>query len=249
MDLLMFNLAARPDLAPMLDEFPGAWPEFMYFDQISPLFYDMLVAEYAEFCLIAVDRSAPRRPVAKALSVPFHWPGDPAVDLPAGGYDEVILRATRDRSAGRAPNLVSPIEIAVQPDLRGRGIAGTMLDELRRNTARLGFASLVAPVRPNRKHEHPDTTVAEYATWTRDDGLPVDPWLRVHVRAGARVVGMAPRSMIIGGTLDEWRRWTGLPFDTTGAVQVPEALATVHCDVREGYAVYVEPNVWVHHRL
>jgi GNAT superfamily N-acetyltransferase len=248
-DLLVFNLAKRPDLAPMLDDFPGAWPEFMYYDRISRLFYDVAMAEYAEFCLIAVDRNALDRPVAKACSVPFHWSGDPAVDLPPGGYDEVILRSTQDRSASRAANMVSPVEIAVRPELRRQGIAGMMLDELRRNTLRLGFHSLVAPVRPSLKHEHPDTSLSEYITWTRDDGLPADPWLRAHLRSGARIVGVTPRSMVIAGTLDEWRRWTGLPFDTAGPVYVPEALVPVHCDVREGYAVYVEPNVWVHHRL
>lgn len=249
MDVHVFSLAERPELAPMLDDFSGAWPEFMYFDQISQLFYDGEVSEYAEFCLIAVDPGAPDRPVAKACGVPFHWTGDPDVDLPLGGYDEVILRATRDRLAGRAGNLFSPVEIAVQPALRGRGISRVMLAELKRAAARQGYRSVVAPVRPSRKHEHPDVPLAEYVAWTRDDGLPVDPWLRVHVRAGARIVGVTPRSMTVAGTLDEWRRWTGLPFNASGPVHVPEALVPVYCDVRAGYAVYVEPNVWVHHHL
>ena len=30
--------------------------------------------------------------------------------------------------------------------------------------------------------------------------------------------------MVIPGTLEEWREWTGLPFDTTGPVEVPKAL-------------------------
>ena len=72
-------------------------------------------------------------------------------------------------------------------------------------------------MRPNGK-----TDVAradgDYAFRTRDDGLPVDPWLRVHVRAGGRIDRVAPRSMGIPGTVEEWREWTGLPFDTTGPV-------------------------------
>ena len=42
---------------------------------------------------------------------------------------------------------------------------------------------------------------------------------------------------------------TGLPFDVTGPVVVPGALVPVHCDVDQDHAVYVEPNVWVHHRI
>ena len=82
----------------------------------------------------------------------------------------------------------------------------------------------------------------------REDGLPVDPWLRVHVRAGGRIEKVARRSMVVPGTVEEWREWTGLAFDKTGPVAVPRALVPVHCDVEHGTATYVEPNVWVVHR-
>ena len=83
---------------------------------------------------------------------------------------------------------------------------------------------------------------------TREDGLPADPWLRTHVQAGAQIIGVAPRSMVITGSLEQWRTWTGLPFDASGPVRVPGALVPVHCDVAADLAVYVEPNVWVRHR-
>ncbi len=54
--------------------------------------------------------------------------------------------------------------------------------------------------------------------------------------------------MTVSGPLDRWREWTGLPFDTEGPVEVAGALVPVHCSPAHGYAVYVEPNVWVRHR-
>jgi hypothetical protein len=60
---------------------------------------------------------------------------------------------------------------------------------------------------------------------------------------------VAPRSTTITGSLADWRSWTGLPFDATGPVSVPEALVPVFCDLDRDVATYVEPNVWVHHRL
>src|SRR5438045_3478948 len=90
---------------------------------------------------------------------------------------------------------------------------------------------------------------AAYVAWTGAGGVPYDPWLRVHARAGAHVVGVAACSMTIPGTLAQWRAWTDLPFDESGPVPVPHALAPVHCDVAADQAVYVEPNVWVHHQL
>lgn len=91
--------------------------------------------------------------------------------------------------------------------------------------------------------------MADYVALTRDDGLPVDAWLRAHVRAGAVLDSIAPTSMVITGTLEEWRSWTGLPFQSPGEVEVPGALVPVLCVPQHNYAVYVEPNVWMRHPL
>ena len=90
--------------------------------------------------------------------------------------------------------------------------------------------------------------IAEYAARTRPDGLPADPWLRVHVREGGQILKVCPVSMTIAGSLAQWRGWTGLPFDTSGPVAVPGALTPVEVSVEHDRAVYIEPNVWVRHR-
>ncbi len=148
------------------------------------------------------------------------------------------------------PDTVGAVEITVAGDHLGKGISGRMVEAMRENARALGHRELVAPVRPNAKHLRPDLPMTEYVRLTRaEDGLPEDPWLRVHVRAGGVVDSVAPVSMTVSGTLEQWREWTGLPFDTEGPVEVPGALVPVHCSVTHGYAVYAEPNVWVRHRL
>jgi GNAT superfamily N-acetyltransferase len=247
-DLLTATIAQRPDLAPLLGDF-NVWPMFMRQDPIGSLYYADPVGMYPEYVIVAVDRDEPGRLVAKGFCVPFSWDEDPSETLPEDGWDGVIIQATLDRLAGRRGNIVSALEISVRPDLRGAGVSAVMLEAMRANARSLGFSSLVAPVRANGKHLHPDMSIVDYAALRRDDGLPVDPWLRVHVRAGGTVVGVAARAMAIAGSLDEWRDWTGLPFDTTGPVAVPEALVPVLCDVEQGYASYTEPGIWVHHGL
>lgn len=120
---------------------------------------------------------------------------------------------------------------------------------LRQAARDVGLDVLCAPVRPTHKRLEPRTPIAVYAARTRADGLPFDPWLRAHVRAGGEIVGVAPTSWVVAGSLDEWLVWTGLPFDRSGAVEVPGALVPVECDVAADRVVYVEPNVWVLHRL
>jgi hypothetical protein len=45
------------------------------------------------------------------------------------------------------------------------------------------------------------------------------------------------------------KSWTGLEFERSGDAVVPGALVPIHVSLEQDHAVYVEPNVWVHHRL
>ncbi len=245
MDLQITTLAERPELEQQMWSMPDSWPTFMKQDPAANLFYPVVGTQYAEFVLVAVDRG-PGAVVARAFSVPFVLGGD---ELPDDGWDGVLWRAAAARRRGSSPDTVSALEITIRSDLQGKGLSAVMLDALRAQAARLGFSELLAPVRPNRKHLQPRTPMTDYAALRRKDGLPVDPWLRVHARAGGVIDKVAPRSMVVAGTLAEWRGWTGLPFDKTGDVEVPGALVPVHCDAVHGHAVYVEPNVWVRHSL
>ena len=235
-------LADRRELVEAMWNMPTSWPEFMRHDPIGGLFYGNVETRFAEYVLVAQDDAG--EVVACAYSVPFVL--EDAV-LPDNGWDFVIRNGLLASLRAQRANAISAVEIAVRPDRQGAGVSHEMLVALRDNAARRGFAELVAPVRPNGKadiHEPMST----YAFRVREDGLPVDPWLRVHVRAGGRIAKVARRSMVVPGTLEEWRDWTGMPFDKTGPVLVPDALAPVHCDVEHGVATYVEPNVWVVHR-
>jgi GNAT superfamily N-acetyltransferase len=246
--LQIVTMAARPELDPLSASMPDTWPEFMRWDHVAAFYFNAL-ENWSEFVLFAVDDGAPDVVLAKAYSIPFVMSlDDRRQALPPDGWDRVITWGWLDHRAGRTPNMVSAIEIALHPDHQGRGLSGQMVMAMRDNAARLGFADLVAPVRPNRKHREPTAPMSEYAFRTRADGLPADDWLRVHVRVGGVIEQIAPNSMTISGTLEQWRGWTGLPFDESGAVIVPGALVPVHVDLDHDVAVYVEPNVWIRHR-
>lgn len=250
MDLVVSTLAERPEAEPLLWELSHLWPAFIQHDPVGDLYYDEAATHYPEFVLLAWDRADPDRLLARGFSVPFAFGGDTGRDsLPPRGWDQVIQWAYADRLAGRSTTHVSALEILISEDARGTGLSGTMLAQMRENAAALGYTELVAPVRPNGKAADPHTPMAQYLTRIRPDGLPEDPWLRVHVRAGASVVGIAPASMTVAGSLDQWRDWTGLPFDSAGEVVVPGALLPVRCEPEHDRAIYSEPNVWVRHNL
>ena len=163
MDVLIATAAERP-VAPLLGDF-NPWPRFMLRgSRRVAVLRGRRDGPYPEFVLIAIDRDDPDHLVAKGYSVPFTWDDDPAVSLPEEGWDGVILSAALDRFAGRRGNLVSALDI-LRPcrSEEARDWADPMLAAMRDNAAALGFTSLVAPVRPNRKHLHPDLSIGAYA--------------------------------------------------------------------------------------
>lgn len=248
MELEITTLAERPELHDPMWGMLDTWEEFIVNDPVGWAYIGRIVGELPEYVLVATDPEG--KVVARAFSVPLAMDVAGRGELPAGGWDQVMLWAFSDLRHGRKPDTVSAIEITVATDRQGRGISGRMLAAMRDNVRRLGFDRFVAPVRPSAKSAEPRTLIDEYAYRTREaDGLPHDPWLRVHVRAGGVIERVAHTSMTVSGSLEQWRAWTGLPFDTTGEVEVPGALVPVHCEAERGYAVYVEPNVWVRHRL
>lgn len=249
MELKIVTLAERPDLLGELWAMPSLWPKFIGSDLVSNLGYAWMVKEIPEYVSLALDGDG--RVVARSFSVPFALSAEGRDGvLPQRGWDQVLAWAMLDRREGREPDTVSAIEISVAREHLGQGLSGRMLAAMRDAVRERGFTEVVAPVRPSAKHLEPRTPMAEYAYRTRpEDGLPHDPWLRVHVRAGGVVDSVAPVSMTISGSVEQWREWTGLPFDEDGTVEVPFALTPVRCEASHGYAVYVEPNVWVRHRV
>ncbi|MBQ1099301.1 N-acetyltransferase [Streptomyces sp. b94] len=241
------SLAERPEMLDRVREMADNWPAFAVEDLSGNAHYPRIAVELPEYVQFAEDEHG--EVVAHAHSVPFALHAEGRGTLPARGWGEVLVWAFGDLRRGVATDTVSAISVTVAPHAQGLGLSGRMLAAMRDNARARGFREVVAPVRPSAKHLEPHAPIEEYARRLRPDGLPHDPWLRVHARAGATLDSVAPASMTVSGSLDEWRHWTGLPFDTSGDVEVPGALVPVRCEPERGYAVYVEPNVWMRHPL
>jgi GNAT superfamily N-acetyltransferase len=249
MNLEIFCLRERPDLVPLIfsNHMDAIWPKFMQHDATAKLYFGQSVFNnYLDYAFAGlVDGEV----VGRAFSVPFALGIEGRTELPDGGWDQVIRWAHEDGIVGRAPTTMSALEIAFVPKARGRGNSLAMLDALKACARRKGFAEMFAPVRPNRKHLQPRLAMRDYIELKRSDGLPLDAWLRTHVRIGGSIVKIASCSMTIVGTIAEWSQWTGRTFKHSGEVEVEGALAPVLVSIEQDYAVYVEPNVWVRHPL
>lgn len=251
MSVELVPLSTRPDLIPAVfaPAMQRLWPECMLHDPVADLYFaEAAFARYLDFAYAILDPAQPGAPVGRSFSVPFHFGGD-RVELPDAGWDGVIRWAHEDWLAGRAANALSALEITLLPTHRGQGQSAVILQAMRRHAVAHGLGRLFAPVRPTAKHREPFLPMAEYLARRTAEGFSTDPWVRTHERIGGRVIKIAPTSMVIPGTLAEWRSWTGLPLDASGPVAIEGGLTPLHVSVEQDHAVYVEPNVWIEHPL
>jgi hypothetical protein len=224
------------------EELWRSWPEFMLHDDTADGRWGQLYERFGTFQIWGLDEATDEL-LIKVNCVPVALDPD---ELPADGWREA-LRAAIDDDA--TPTVLCALQILVAEQRRGTGLSNVALGEMRRVGAEHGFADLVAPVRPTLKARYPLVPAERYARWVRDDGLPFDPWLRVHARAGATLVGVCPSSMLVSGTVAEWEEWTGMAFPESHDYVVPEALVPVTISREDDLGLYVEPNVWMRHRL
>jgi hypothetical protein len=222
--------------------FRERWPEFVFHDEVPARYMGRVGRYFSRYDVMVLDEGAV---VAGGWGVPFAWDGGVA-DLP-DGYDGTLVRAVEGHEAGRRPTAFSFMAAAVATSHAKRGMAATVLGELSRRARADGIAHVVAPLRPTWKHRYPTVPMAEYATWTRPDGLSIDPWIRSHQRMGARILAPAARSMMIEGTVADWESWTDMLFPATRDYVVPDALNLVHIDRDQNRGTYVEENLWVQH--
>ena len=240
------SLAERPDLKTRHDETGGAaWPEFMLHDPVAIKNWYRLIDVFDD-CQLTILDGGDIAAVANAVPLSFDAAFE---DLPDRGVEWGVEKSLADHAGGVPPNTLMGVQVVVAGTYTGRGLSAIATGEMLALARRKKLASVIVPVRPNQKARFPLIPMEDYIAWRTEDGLPYDGWLRVHARAGGRIIRICPDSMRIPGSVAEWSEWTGLEFPGSGRYIIPGALTPVEIDIERDRGLYVEPNVWVVHDL
>ena len=241
MALVVLTAAEHPDLVERAwERTQDVLPEYNNHGDVLNRYWAGLTKHLPEFQFHLVEDG---EPIARGRAIPLRWDGT-LDDLP-DGIDGAIARGTDEGGA----NVLCALLIAVARSEQSRGLSQLALEAMTDIARRNGLRELIAPVRPSWKERYPLTPIERYAAWTRGDGLPFDPWMRVHARLGADLLRPEPQSLRITGTVAEWESWTGMVFPDSGEYVFPHGLATVAIDRDADRGAYWEPNVWMRHRL
>ncbi|KGP71782.1 hypothetical protein [Pontibacillus yanchengensis] len=220
------------------------WPAFMRQDKIGNDHWSKIMTEYASYQVLLLEDG---QVIAVGNAIPIYWDGS-VEGLPAG-WDDSILRSFQQLDEEKTPNTLSALAVVIHPKAQGRRLSQLVIERMKRVAEEKGLRDLVAPVRPTGKSEYPKTSIDEYITWMTEDGFMYDRWLRVHQKVGGEIISIARRSMYIEGTVAEWEKWTGEDHLLLGANIIPGGLVPLNVKIEHGTAHYVEPNVWVHHKV
>lgn len=217
------------------------WPEFMFHDPVSNENWLKLFEWFPQYQISMVSGEDV---VGIANSIPYYW-DKLFEELPDEGWDWTILKGTSDYANGISPNVLSGLQVSVNKSFLGKGISPLLTRELLNLAKENGFKYVTIPVRPTLKSKYPLIPMDNYMRWKNPDGLPFDPWLRVHVKCGAKLIKPCNKAMYIPGTVSDWEDWTKMKLPVSGDYIVEGALTPVKIDIDKDLGEYTEPNVWV----
>ncbi len=221
------------------------WPEFMQHDKTANKYWPYL---YNEFLSYQFAISYENQIIGICNSVPINW-YKPLNDLPVSAIDWSMKKAFDDFNRNLTTNLIIGIQILIDKKYQNRNISYEMIEVLKKIAVNKQIENIAFPVRPTLKCNYPLIPMEEYLKWQNKNGLPFDPWIRVHIKIGGKIVGICRKSMTISGSVSQWEKWTGLIFQSSGDYIIDKALTPIKIDREKNIGIYIEPNVWIIHNI
>ncbi|MFE5741853.1 GNAT family N-acetyltransferase [Streptomyces celluloflavus] len=247
MTVEMVRHSERPELWDRIPElFAGVVPEYNLHGDINGDYWTRLFDEFPDHQFVLYDKEHDDI-LGAGRSLPRTWDGTP--EGLGTGLDESIAAAFRDHDSGAAPQALCALGIEIPHAHQGKGLSKILLNKMTDAARADGLRHVIVPVRPTWKDRYPLVPVERYATWTRADGSPFDPWIRTQVRLGGVIAAAVTESSRITGTVADWESWTGMAFPDDGEYVFPGGLGTLHIDRTHDRGAYWEPCVWITHEV
>jgi len=172
--------------------------------------------------------------------------------LPGGWQGVVRASYLHSHVEHKKPDTLIGLFIFVEDGFRQQGWANNVILEMRSIAQEKGLRALIIPLRPPQRYkkEYASMPMAEFAALNREDGHPVDHWIRLHTRLGASILQASEKSHQHAMPLQDFH-------DQFSQVELPDSGEALIERNGEWYKVYVDRErdfvlinqgcVWVRH--
>lgn len=238
------SFAQKPEYRDEIDRLTReVWPAYLLYG--GQRHWQVLFDVFPEFQLLLCDPEG--RLLAVGHTVPLPWDGTLS-DLPSS-MDDILARARHGRQIQEASSTLCAVAAMVEPERRGLNLSTVVISQMKVLARQYGCRTLIAPVRPTWKSRYPLTPMHRYVNWLRKDGTPLDPWIRVHWRLGARPLGLTSTRLTVEAKVEQWETWTGMVFPESGSYVIEGALQPLEIEREKNVGKYSDPNYWMEHPL
>lgn len=220
----------------------SAWPEFMLHWNCSA--WSHLFSTFDNYQILIIEDN---NIMAFGHTIPFYW--DKNLNTIPNNLKILVERAVQNYKNGFKPNILLALAAVVSKDYLGRGLSFEIVKEMKNIALKNDLGKLIVPVRPTLKPKYPLISIDTYSNWKRHDGLPFDPWLRVHKKLGGVIFKTSDECMTITGNVKEWEKWTGLKMPSSGKFIVEGALNPVNIDIDSNIGKYSDPCIWIKYQV
>lgn len=191
-------------------------------------------------------------PLAYASVNRVDWNGNistlPTWDEVAGDQVEQAGYKNTYRSNG---NTLVIMCLTVHSQHQGKYLSAILLDEIKVLARNLKVANIISPFRPSTygdyKQKYDDPGFNAYCNLKREDGLPVDTWLRSLVRNGMQPLTIKENSLIVTISKNDFEKYKSSynkhAWKKIGT-NVWECGEVGLWFVKRNEAIYKEPELW-----
>jgi len=118
------------------------------------------------------------------------------LSLNQGGWQAIVDQLKNDISLGLEQAYGIGLYIYVNPNFRGQGIAGKLIQAMKEFCINSKINTLYIPLLlpSSKSKEHFNSNIEDYYNLTRNDGQYKDFWLRLHARNNAEIIRTDSRS-------------------------------------------------------
>lgn len=244
--LNLFTLSQMPQLQDGINRLHRqAWPEYFIGDNIMLENWPKLFHRFPDYQFALTQENGDI--VAVGNTIPIQWDG--ALEHLTDGWDDGLVRGMEQVDKNITPDTLLVLAGVVNENYQGQGLASLLVEAFKNIAAGHKLKRMIVPVRPTGKSLYPKLSFSEYCNLTREDGLPADPWLRTHIKAGGKILGKSEQSQRIEGSVKDWEKWANTTFTQTGHYDLKDTLQPVWIDIEKGSGIYHDPSVWLQHFL